>query len=70
MKVIHAFKKFIDDNKDEPLVEANGIHLVVINIRCDIDSCGDPFNSDKQKTDNKIELVFPKYEQEQDDQYI
>ena len=40
MKVIHTFKKFIDDNKDEPLVEANSIHLVVINIRCDIDSCG------------------------------
>ena len=30
----------------------------------------DSFNSDKQKTNNKIELAFPKYEQEKDDQYI
>jgi hypothetical protein len=31
----------------------------------------DPFkNSNKEKTDSTIELAFPKYEQEQNDQYI
>ena len=30
----------------------------------------DSFNSDKQKTNKKIELAFPKYDQEEDDQYI
>ena len=48
------------------------MHLLVINIHNAISiAVEDSFkNSNKEKANSKVEVAFPKYEQDKDDQYI